>query len=81
VFGALWAGWSFVNLNKKLRSPLIPLAALLLMLVTFGYLTGCGGGFPRLPVNSGTPAGTYIITVNGVSGADSHSTTVTLTVQ
>ena len=81
VLGALLVGCRFVNLNKKLRPRLVPLAALLLLLVTIGYLSGCAGGFPRLPLTTGTPAGSYTITVSGVSSADSHSTTVMLTVQ
>ncbi|MFZ0819943.1 MAG: IPT/TIG domain-containing protein [Candidatus Acidiferrales bacterium] len=45
-----------------------------------GFASGCnGGGFPA--VQSGTPAGTYTVTVTGTSGSDAHATTVTLTVQ
>jgi trimeric autotransporter adhesin len=53
-----------------------------LVLALFGagatYLTGCGGGF-ALP-SAAAPA-SYVITVTGTSGSDTHSTTVTLTVQ
>jgi hypothetical protein len=34
-----------------------------------------------LSKNTDTPVGTYTITVTGTSGADVHSTTVTLVVQ
>jgi sugar lactone lactonase YvrE len=40
--------------------------------------TGCGGGFSNTPA---TPAGNYVVTVTGTSGAYQASTTVTLTVQ
>jgi hypothetical protein len=47
-----------------------------------GFASGCNGGFPAdVTVPSGTPAGTYTITVTGTSGSVSHSTTVSLTVQ
>ena len=55
-----------------------------LMLVVVGLvslasaltLMGCGGGFALLQ-----PSQTYTITITGSSGADTHSTTVQLTVQ
>jgi trimeric autotransporter adhesin len=42
---------------------------------------GCGGGF-ALPEKStsGSPPRSYIVTVTGTAGTDTHSTTVTLTV-
>jgi hypothetical protein len=47
-----------------------------------GFASGCNGGFPAdVTVPTGTPAGTYTITVTGMSGSVSHSTTVSLTVQ
>jgi hypothetical protein len=61
---------------------LIPIGAFALLLISVGYISGCsGGGFPRVGSNTGTPAGTYTITVTGTSGTDVHSTTVTLVVQ
>jgi YVTN family beta-propeller protein len=58
-----------------------PLAALILLILTASYLVGCGAGAsPSTGNASGTPAGTYPITVTGISGTDVHSTTVMLTV-
>jgi hypothetical protein len=44
-------------------------------------LVGCGGGFalPRSTSSGSTPK-SYIVTVTGTSGTDTHSTIVTLTV-
>jgi hypothetical protein len=77
----LSAGLSLGNLNRKLRRRLVPLAGLALLIVAAGCLAGCTGGFPASQAATGTPAGTYIITVTGTSGTDMHSTTVTLIVQ
>jgi len=52
------------------------LACFVALLGIAASTTGCGGGF-ALP----TIATTYTITVTGTSGSDTHSTTVTLTVQ
>lgn len=58
-----------------------PAAALALLVIATGYLAGCAGGFPKVGTTTGTPAGSYTITVTGTSGSVTHSTTVTLTVQ
>ena len=68
----------FVGFGRKSARRLAPAVALLFLIVTTANLVGCAGGFPVAP---GTPAGTYLITVSGGSGTDSHSTTVTLIVQ
>jgi len=41
--------------------------------------TGCGGGSSAPPPH-GTQAGTYTVTITGVSGSSTHTTTVSLTV-
>jgi uncharacterized repeat protein (TIGR01451 family) len=66
--------------NRSLRR-LTPIGAFALLLVSAGYLSGCAGGFPNVGSNTGTPAGTYPITVTGTSGTVQHTTTVTLIVQ
>jgi hypothetical protein len=68
--------------GRRTTRRLIPVGAFALLLISAGYLSGCsGGGFPKVGTNTGTPAGTYTITVTGTSGSDVHSTTVTLVVQ
>jgi hypothetical protein len=68
------------QVQRSLRR-LVPAGALVLLLISVGYLSGCNGGFPRVVTIVGTPAGTYTITVTGTSGTVQHATTVTLTVQ
>jgi ABC-type phosphate transport system substrate-binding protein len=58
--------------QKKAIATAVLLAALLL-------LSACAGGTGVAP--SGTPPGTYQITVKGASGALQHSLLLTLTVQ
>jgi hypothetical protein len=67
--------------ERRLMRRLVPIGGLALLLVAVGYMSGCNGGFPRVVVITGTPAGTYPITVTGTSGTVQHSTVVTLTVQ
>jgi hypothetical protein len=49
--------------------------------VAIGFvLAGCGGG-NKTPTNSGTPKGTYTLTITGTSGSTTHAATVSLVVQ
>jgi hypothetical protein len=73
---------SAAKFGRRTARRLVPVGAFALLLISVGYISGCsGGGFPKVGSNTGTPAGTFTVTVTGTSGADVHSTTVTLTVQ
>jgi hypothetical protein len=66
------------SMRGRPRLPLYASAGtLLLMLVACG---GGGGGATSGGGSSGTAAGTYHVTVTGVSGTVSHTATLTLTV-
>jgi uncharacterized protein len=73
---------SAAKFGRRTARRLIPISVFAILLVSVGYISGCsGGGFPNVGSNTGTPAGTYTITVTGTSGVVQHSTTVTLVVQ
>lgn len=72
LFGVLYAG-------KKQRS----LRLALMMLAILGLsvaVSSCGSKTTTTP-NPGTPGGTFNVMVTAASGADTHTATVTLTVQ
>jgi hypothetical protein len=79
------AGLSLLASGDRVRRLARQLLLAMLMVATAG-LVACGavGGGPSSPPQpnpaTGTPAGTYPITVTATSGGVSHSTTVTLTV-
>ena len=66
--------------RKTARFVLLGAASILLLSVPLLSLGGCGGYNANM-TNNGTPAGTTTLVVTATSGAISHSTHVTLTVQ
>jgi uncharacterized repeat protein (TIGR03803 family) len=62
--------------KRKMAALLLPVALLLGLVFTIA----CGGSSTMSMSSKGTPAGTYKITVTGMSGFLQHSTTTTLTV-
>jgi hypothetical protein len=56
------------------------LLSLLLFMAITGAAIGCGGTAAATPANPGTTAGNYTVTVTGVSGAITQTTTVALVV-
>ena len=62
--------------RRRWNWALLGLAAL--WLAAFAACGSSGQGYTN---NTGTPAGTYTITVTGAAGSVSHTTTFTLTVQ
>ena len=74
---ALFGLWSLVAWKYRLRWATVALALTMLLLMG---LMACGGGAGYVDP-TGTPSGTYKVTVTGASGRLTHSATVTLTVQ
>ena len=64
----------------QLRLQLTMALAMVLLLASVAFLGGCGGGGSSRPP-TGTPAGTFMLTVTATSNGASHSTQLTLTVQ
>jgi subtilase family serine protease len=83
LFGATGGLFAAVILGgiplRRRRRWLAVLGLVLCVAVLVGV--GCGGGSSGGGGNSGTPAGTYSITVTGTSGSTVHGATVSLTVQ
>ncbi len=75
----LLTGIAFANFNGRPMRRFAPIAALILLIVSTGYLAGCMES-PVINPN-GTPSGSYGIIVTATSGTDVHTTTVTLVVQ
>ena len=80
--GLRWLSWAFALvmmatiLAARRRRALLVFGVLMLFALLW---TACGGG-GQYGVPNGTPAGTYTLTITGVSGSSSKTTTVTLTV-
>jgi len=83
VFVLAWF-WLWASGGRIRR--LAPQLLLATLLLAAGCLVACGAvgagnsTSPQVNPSTGTPAGTYQITVTGTSGGVSHSATVTLTV-
>jgi hypothetical protein len=75
LFGAIAV---MAKLAGRRRAQLV-LVAVLLFLLSWVACGGGGGGGIVDP--TGTPAGTYTISISGTSGPAGHSTSVTLVVQ
>ncbi len=83
--GVAVAGLFFIFLPRKRSKSwksmaLTALAVCALGLGSMVALTGCGSGSNKPPAQTGTPSGTYTITVTGTSGTLTSSTTFSLTV-
>jgi hypothetical protein len=81
------AALAFCLIFLRGRKRLPALLCLTLLLGIGGIAAGCGGGSSKSgggtggSGNSGTPAGTSMVTVTATSGALTHTTTVSLTIQ
>jgi sugar lactone lactonase YvrE len=74
----LLAGIGFATFNGRPLRRFAPVAALILLIASTGYLAGC----METPIinPNGTPSGNYTIVVTATSGTDVHTTSVLLTV-
>jgi hypothetical protein len=82
LFGGVpLAGIFLIVTPRRRRSVGIIGLMLLLMLVVTLPACGGGGGGGGNHQNSGTPAGTYTVTLNATSGSQTASPQFTLTVQ
>jgi hypothetical protein len=78
--GSVLSAFLFFGLPIRRRKAKT-LLSLLLLLAIAGAVIGCGGkGAPATPPNPGTTAGSYTVTVTGVNGAITQTTTVALAV-
>jgi hypothetical protein len=79
-FGFL--GIVFLGIPSRKRRSLRLAGSLMLILAIMPVVASCGGSGPKPPpVTTGTPAGTFSVTVNSTSGATTHTSVITLVVQ
>jgi hypothetical protein len=69
-----------VGTRKRSRKAFVVLAALLMVLM-LAAIVSCGGGSSTPAAPSGTPKGTFNVTVTSTSGSSSHQSALSLTVQ
>jgi hypothetical protein len=75
--------WRFARTRRRRLALSLPIAGVALFAAL--QIVGCGGGGgstpPPPPPITGTPVGSYSVTVTATSGSLSHATTLTLVVQ
>jgi hypothetical protein len=75
--------WGFARTRRRRLALSLPIAGLALFVAL--QIIGCGGGggstLPPPPPATGTPAGSYMVTVTATSGSLSHTSMLTLVVQ
>ena len=81
ALASLPAGVRVITTRPIALRRLAPAAALTVLLAVAGFLSACAGDSAAVGTVTGTPAGSYPITVTGTSGAETSSTIVTLVVQ
>jgi hypothetical protein len=77
MFGMAFLG---IGLGKKNRRRLVSGIMLVMCVSLVGAIAGCHTS-SSTTTTTGTPAGTYIITINATTGTITHSTAVTYVVQ
>jgi len=70
----------FARARRQRLVGVLPLATLILFILFQAVGCGGGGGYTPPPPPTGTPAGTYTVTVTGASGITTHTTALTLVV-
>jgi len=81
--GAVFAAFFLLLIPTKRRRLKLAFGSLFLVLLAAALVAcgGGGGGGGNPPPSGGTPAGTYTVTVTGVSGSLTRSANITVTVQ
>jgi len=79
--GAILAAFLLLLIPTKRRRLKLAFGSLSLVLLAAAMVACGGSGGTTIVTNPGTPTGTYVVTVKGVSGTLSSSVNVTVTVQ